>query len=83
MGNELAEETDIRTEQDELARDVIALITSGRSSIDAASLEDLEDALISADLGTTAAAAIAARVKSHKFDGDITAQALALALLMV
>ena len=52
----------------------------GRSSIDAASLEDLEDALISADLGTTAAAAIAARVKSHKFDGDITAQALALAL---
>ena len=52
----------------------------GRSSLDAASLEDLEDALISADLGTTAAAAIAARVKSHKFDGDISAQALALAL---
>lgn len=52
----------------------------GRSSIDAASLEDLEDALISADLGTAAAAAIAARVKSHKFDGEVTAQALAAAL---
>ena len=52
----------------------------GRSSIDAASLEDLEDALISADLGTAAAAAIAARVKSHRFDGDVTAQALAVAL---
>lgn len=52
----------------------------GRSSIDAASLEDLEDALISADLGTTAAAAIAEHVKSHKFDGEVTAEALALAL---
>ena len=32
----------------------------GRPSIDAASLEDLEDALITADLGTAAAARLAA-----------------------
>ena len=52
----------------------------GRPSIDAASLEDLEDALISADLGTAAAARLAARVKGHKFEGEVTAAALATAL---
>ncbi|MGB2159174.1 MAG: signal recognition particle-docking protein FtsY [Candidatus Puniceispirillaceae bacterium] len=52
----------------------------GRSSIDAASIEEVEDALISADLGTTAAARLAERVRRHKFDGEVTAQALAGAL---
>ena len=52
----------------------------GRPSIDAASLEDLEDALITADLGTAAAARLAERVKTHKFEGEVTAQALAGAL---
>ena len=52
----------------------------GRPSIDAASLEDLEDALISADLGTAAAARLAERVKTHKFEGEVTAQALVGAL---
>ena len=52
----------------------------GRPSIDAGSLEDLEDALISADLGTAAAARLAERVKTHKFEGEVTAQALSGAL---
>ena len=52
----------------------------GRSSIDAASIEEVEDALISADLGTAAAARLAERVRRHKFDGDVTAEALAGAL---
>ena len=52
----------------------------GRPSIDAASLEDLEDALISADLGTAAATRLATRVKGHKFEGEVTAAALAAAL---
>ena len=52
----------------------------GRSSIDAASIEEVEDALISADLGTAAAARLAERVRRHKFDGEVTAQALAAAL---
>jgi len=52
----------------------------GRSSIDAASIEEVEDALISADLGTAAAARLAERVRRHKFDGEVTAQALSAAL---
>ncbi|MEK9854358.1 MAG: signal recognition particle-docking protein FtsY [Rhodobiaceae bacterium] len=52
----------------------------GRSSIDAASIEEVEDALISADLGTAAAARLAERVRRHKFDGEVTAEALAGAL---
>jgi len=52
----------------------------GRPSIDAASIEEVEDALISADLGTAAAARLAERVRRHKFDGEVTAQALAGAL---
>jgi fused signal recognition particle receptor len=52
----------------------------GRSSIDAASIEEVEDALISADLGTAAAARLAERVRRHKFDGEVTAEVLASAL---
>ena len=52
----------------------------GRSSIDAASIEEVEDALISADLGTAVASRLAERVRRHKFDGEVTAQALAGAL---
>ena len=52
----------------------------GRSSIDAGSIEEVEDAMISADLGTAAAARLAERVRRHKFDGEVTAQALAGAL---
>jgi fused signal recognition particle receptor len=52
----------------------------GRPSIDASSIEEVEDALISADLGTAAAARLAERVRRHKFDGEVTAEALAGAL---
>ena len=52
----------------------------GRSSIDAASMEEVEDALIAADLGTRVAARLAEDVRRHKFDGEVTAPALAGAL---
>ena len=52
----------------------------GRSSIDAASIEEVEDALIAADLGTRVAARLAEGVRRHKFDGEVTAPALAGAL---
>ena len=52
----------------------------GRSSIDAASIEEVEDALIAADLGTRVAARLAEGVRRHKFDGQVTAPALAGAL---
>jgi len=52
----------------------------GRPAIDAASLEEVEDALIAADLGTKVAARLAEGVRNHKFDGEVTAPALAAAL---
>ena len=52
----------------------------GRKSIDAASLEEVEDALILADLGTAVAARLAEKMRCHKFDGEVTAAALANAL---
>ena len=47
------------------------------SSFDAASIEEVEDALISADLGTAAAAKLANHVRKHKFEGEVNAAALA------
>jgi fused signal recognition particle receptor len=52
----------------------------GRPAIDAASIEEVEDALIAADLGTRVAARLAEGVRRHKFDGEVTAPALAAAL---
>ena len=52
----------------------------GRKGIDAASVEEVEDALISADLGTAAAAKLAERMRKHKFDGEINSPTLAAAL---
>ena len=52
----------------------------GRPAIDAASIEEVEDALISADLGTRVASRLAEGVRRHKFDGEVTAPALAVAL---
>ena len=52
----------------------------GRPAIDAASIEEVEDGLIAADLGTRVAARLAEGVRRHKFDGDGTAPALAAAL---
>ena len=52
----------------------------GRNGIDAASVEEVEDALISADLGTAAAAKLAERMRKHKFDGEINSATLAAAL---
>ena len=52
----------------------------GRPAIDAASIEEVEDALIAADLGTRVAARLAEGVRKHKFDGEVTALALAAAL---
>ena len=52
----------------------------GRKGIDAASVEEVEDALISADLGTAAAAKLAERMRKHKFDSEINSATLAAAL---
>ena len=52
----------------------------GRKGIDAASVEEVEDALISADLGTAAAAKLAERMRKQKFDGEINSATLAAAL---
>ena len=52
----------------------------GRKGIDAASLEEVEDALISADLGTAAAVKLAERMRRHKFEGEVNASTLAAAL---
>ena len=52
----------------------------GRKGIDAASVEEVEDALISADLGTAAAAKLAERMRKHKFEGEINSVTLAAAL---
>ena len=52
----------------------------GRSKIDAASIEEVEDALIAADLGTQSAMRLAASMRKYKFDGLVTSEALAAAL---
>lgn len=52
----------------------------GRSKIDAASLEEVEDALIAADLGTQSAMRLAASMRKYKFDGPVTSELLAAAL---
>ena len=52
----------------------------GRPAIDAASIEEVEDALIAADLGTRVAARLAEGVRRHKFGGEVTVPALAAAL---
>ena len=52
----------------------------GASKLDASSLEEVEDALIGADLGTASAARLAAAMRTHKFDGPVTANSLAEAL---
>ena len=52
----------------------------GRSKLDAASLEEVEDALIAADLGTASSIRLAAALKAHKFAGPVDAESIALAL---
>ena len=52
----------------------------GRSKIDATSLEEVEDALIAADLGTQSAMRLAASMRKYKFDGPVTSESLAAAL---
>ena len=52
----------------------------GRSKIDAASLEEVEDALIAADLGTQSAMRLAASIRKYKFDEPVTSERLATAL---
>ena len=52
----------------------------GRSKIDATSLEEVEDALIAADLGTQSAMRLAASMRKYKFDGPVTSASLAAAL---
>jgi fused signal recognition particle receptor len=52
----------------------------GKSKLDAASLEEVEDALISADLGTASAGRLAAALKAHKFDGPVDQSSIAAAL---
>ena len=52
----------------------------GAMKLDAASLEEVEDALIGADLGTKSAARLADAMRKHKFDGPVTSDSLAAAL---
>ena len=52
----------------------------GSSKLDASSVEEVEDALIGADLGTASAARLAEAMRKHKFDGPMTANSLAVAL---
>jgi len=52
----------------------------GKPKIDAASLEEVEDALIAADLGTESAMRLAAAIRKYKFDGPVTRESLASAL---
>ena len=52
----------------------------GATKLDAASLEEVEDALIGADLGTKSAARLADAMRKHKFDGPVTSDSLAVAL---
>ena len=49
----------------------------GKEKIDAASLEELEDALIMADIGVSAAADIAQALRSHNWQGaEVSPEAL-------
>ncbi len=52
----------------------------GKPKIDAASLEEVEDALIAADLGTQSAMRLATAIRKYKFDGPVTRESLASAL---
>ena len=52
----------------------------GKSKLDAASLEDVEDALIAADLGTAASLRLAAALRAHKFTGPIDSDSIAVAI---
>ena len=52
----------------------------GASKLDAASIEEVEDALIGADLGTKSAARLADVMRKHKFDGPVTSDNIASAL---
>lgn len=52
----------------------------GKSKLDAASLEDVEDALIAADLGTASARRLSESMRAHKFDGPVDAASIATAL---
>ena len=52
----------------------------GASKLDAASIEEVEDALIGADLGSKSAARLAEAMRKHKFDGPVTSDSLAAAL---
>ncbi len=48
----------------------------GKEKIDASSLEDIEDALISADLGMPSTLAILAALNAHRWDGPISEDGL-------
>ena len=52
----------------------------GASKLDASSIEEVEDALIGADLGTKSAARLAEAMRKHKFVGPVTSESLAAAL---
>ena len=52
----------------------------GASKLDASSIEEVEDALIGADLGTKSAARLAKAMYKHKFNGPVTSDNLAAAL---
>ncbi len=47
----------------------------GKEKIDAASLEELEDALIMADIGVSAASEIVETLRTHKWQGEVTPEA--------
>ncbi len=59
--------------------DGLASIFSGRG-VDTATVQELEDLLIMADLGPATAARLARAATERKFDGDGAGEAVALAL---
>ena len=52
----------------------------GASKLDASSIEEVEDALIGADLGTKSAARLGEAMRKHKFVEPVTSESLAAAL---
>ncbi len=68
-----------------LARSTTRLVDSigvalGRKRVDATTLDEIEEALIGADLGPSVAARLVAKLKARKWEGDVEVEAVKRAL---
>ena len=68
-----------------LARTTTRLVDSigaalGRKRVDAATLDELEEALIAADLGPSVAAKLVAKLRQRKWDGEVEVDTVKRAL---